>query len=175
LDESFYMRSARSGPFLAALAMIVAVETGAFHLLLVHRFPLVAWILTASSVSLLLWLVADYAAMGRTAVRVDPNRLVARIGRRALLTVPWGQVASAAALSWRDTAGPRGSYLNATKPATPNVLIAFREPVEARIFGMRRPIEKLALHLDRPDGFVEALERLRAEASPDDSPAAEKP
>ena len=133
--------------------------------MLVHRFPLIAWILTASSVSLLLWLVADYAAMGHSAVQVGPDRLEARIGRRVFLTVPSSHVAAVSALDWRGVAGPRGSYLNATKPATPNVLIVFREPVEAQIVGMRRPIEKLALHLDQPERFVEALERLRQNAS----------
>lgn len=155
------MRSARSGAFLAALAMILAVETGALHVLLAARLPLVAWILTLSSVSLLLWLVADYLALGQTVVRVTPDQLEARIGRRVVLTVPVEKVATVAQLGWRDTAGPRGSYLNATKPATPNVLVAFREPVEARVVGMRRPIEKLALHLDQPDGFVETLKSLR--------------
>jgi len=161
VSERFFMRSARAGAIMSVFAMVLVVETGVLHLVLSVRHPLLAWILTASSCSVLAWLLADYAALGRSSLDVGPDGLAGRIGRRVRLAVPPDRIASAIQPHWRDLSGLRDGYVNATKPATPNVLLVFREPVEIELLGMPRRVVRVGIHLDRPDAFVEALRGTR--------------
>ena len=140
VGERFSMRSARSGPIVSVFAMVLVVETGVLHLVLAHRHPLVAWILTASSLSVLVWLVADHIALARASIGVEAGALSGTIGRRLRLSVPLDRIASVIRPEWRDLSNARGGYVNATKPATPNILVVFREPVEVRLLGMPRRI-----------------------------------
>ena len=57
---AFTYRSARSRGVLAGISTAIVVETVALHALLVTRHPLIAWLLTSSSVSVLAWRVADW-------------------------------------------------------------------------------------------------------------------
>lgn len=72
---AFTYRRARSGPLLAGLSLVIVAETAALHVWLVSRHPYVAWTLLALSLSTLGWLVADYRAMGRGAIRLGPETL----------------------------------------------------------------------------------------------------
>jgi hypothetical protein len=157
-DEAFSMRGARSVAIISVVAMVLILETGVLHIVLAARHPMIAWALTASSVSIVLWLTADQLSLGRCTVRVTGDQLVASIGRRVELKVPLSLVAAVTQPRWSDLPRGRAGYLNATKPATPNVLVAFLEPVNVRLFGMRRPIASLGVHLDQPARFVEVLE-----------------
>jgi hypothetical protein len=155
--SSYTMRGARFGAIFVAIGMMVIVETLALHLLLMTRHPVGAWLLTVSSLSVLVWLVSDYRAMGDCALRVDTDTLEGRIGRRVALSVPRSQVAAAIRPEWRDVEGLGKGYLNATRPAAPNVLVSFREPTVVKVLGAGRRFEKLGLRLDDPEGFVAAM------------------
>lgn len=155
------MRSARSGAIVSVFAMVLVVEALVLHLVLAVRHPFAAWGLTASSLSALAWLLADHVALGRSSLGVEGGDLSGAIGRRLRLDVPRDRIASAIQPQWQDLSGLRDGYVNATKPATPNVLVVFREPVGVRLLGMPRRIVRLGVHLDRPDRFVEALARPR--------------
>ena len=161
VSERFFMQSARAGAIVSVFAMVLIVETGVLHLVLSVRHPLLAWILTVSSVSVLAWLLADYVALGRSSLDVGPDGLAGRIGRRVRLAVPPDRIASAIQPQWRDVSGLGEGYVNATKPATPNVLLTFREPVEIQLLGMARRVVRIGIRLDRPEAFVEALGRTR--------------
>ena len=163
---SYTMRGARSGAIFVAIGMMVVVETLALHLLLMTRHPIWAWLLTVSSLSVLVWLVGDYWAMGDCALRVDMDTLEGRIGRRAALSVPRSKVAAAIRPEWRDLEGLGKGYLDATRPAAPNVLVSFREPTVVKVFGSGRRFEKLGLRLDDPEGFVAAMAEQDATAGP---------
>jgi hypothetical protein len=49
--------SESSGAITAGLCLAIVVESTVMHLVLVQRAPVVAWVLTASSVSVLVWLL----------------------------------------------------------------------------------------------------------------------
>ncbi|HET7457571.1 MAG TPA: hypothetical protein VFJ74_07940 [Gemmatimonadaceae bacterium] len=169
--REFTYRQARSGSLAAGLGGAIAVETVALHLWLAARHPAIAWVLTASSVSALAWLAADYRAMGAGAVRVGGGRLDLRVGRRFALTLPVDAVAAAVARpSWRElpAAGTPAArdYLNLTKPATPNVLLMLADPTPIRLpGGLSRTVRRLGICLDDPTAFVAAI------AAPPASPA----
>lgn len=160
--RDFTYASARSGSVVAGIGIALVVETVALHLWLHPRHPVLAWGLTAASVGTLAWLVADYVAMGRGAVRVDADAVRMVIGRRVDATVERQAIESVVRPGWKDipeSGTPAAAdYLNLTKPAEPNVLITLVAP--ARVLlpgGISRRVRRLGLHLDEPDGFVAAL------------------
>jgi hypothetical protein len=164
MSEEFTYRSARSGSLVAGLGLAIAVEMVALHLWLAARHPVFAWLLTASSLAALLWLVADYRALGRGAVRLDDHALELSVGWRFALRLAPDDVATAVRPGWRDLpqAGTPAAagYQNLMKPATPNVLLTLVAPTIARLpGGLRRPVQRLGLHLDEPDRFLTALRR----------------
>jgi hypothetical protein len=127
------------------------------HALLVTRYPVIAWVLTAGSVLTLAWLAADFRAMRGSGVRVLAHAIDVRVGLRVRAVVPRALLASAIAPTWRDIPELPDGYLDATQPAEPNVLLTLREPVPVRLLGVRRPTRLIALHLDDAAGFLSVL------------------
>lgn len=139
--------------------MLVVVETGTLHLLLVHFVPLLAYALSATSLSLLVWLIADYHALGRSAVQVTDKEVSVEIGRRLRATIPRDQIAAAMRPTWQQLGAAAPRYLNPTKPGSPNVLLVFATPQTVTVLDLlHRPIERLGLQLDDPAGFLAALQ-----------------
>ena len=158
-QQLFTYRRARSGALLAGVSMVLVVETAALDVWLAKHHPYLAWAILASSLATLAWLVADYRAMGRGAILVGPEQLEIRIGRRFSATVPRDQIVSAIAPTWRQIPTSTRDYLNATKPATPNALLTFRELISVRLpGGFSKRIRRLGLCVDEPERFLAALE-----------------
>lgn len=159
MTYTFSHRPARSAPLFGTLLGVGLVEVAGFHLLLFRHHPVLSLILALLGLCGLIWIVADYRALGTEVTSVTAGRLLLRVGRRARADIPLGEVAAAISPSWRDLPSPPppGS-LNPTKPATPNVLLTFREPVAVRLLGsFARPVRRLALHVDRPEEFLAAV------------------
>jgi hypothetical protein len=159
---AFSYRSARSGSFVAGIAIVLVVETVALHFLLVSRYPLVAWCLTASSIFAIWWVTRDYIALGRGAVRVDGDSVHLQIARRFDIVVAVANVARVLQPSYRDLPTPGTNqgrdYLDLTKPGTPNVLVVLETPTKVRLAaGVYRTVRRFALHLDDPAAFVAEL------------------
>lgn len=142
------------------LVMLIVVETAVLHLLLVRFVPPLAYALSAASLGLLLWLIADYRAMGRGGVAVDETELRLHVGRRLRATIPRDAVTRAISPTWQDIGAASPRYLDPTKPSAPNVLVIFDDPQTVTLLNVvRRPITRLALHLDDPAAFLSALEQ----------------
>lgn len=165
--KAFTYQSARSGSLVVGLGLAILIETLVLHLWLGRAHPLVAWSLTATSVSAIAWLAADYQALGRGTVRVDVDALDLRVGRRAAVRVPISAVATVLPPSWRDLPTPgtpesRG-YRNLMQPTTPNVLVTLATPAMIRLpGGMLRPAQRLGLRLDDPAGFIAAVNAVQS-------------
>ncbi len=160
--REFSYRSARSGSLLAGLALAILVETFALHLWLVGQFPVVAWVLTVTSFGSLGWLVADYRAMGRGAVRLTRDAVVIAIGRRSTITLPRTDISHVDPAGWRDVPEPgtaaASGYLNLTAPAEPNVIVTLSLPTRVQLVaGLSREARRFGLHLDDPRSFVTAI------------------
>lgn len=163
----FTYRSARSGGVTAAISAVVLIETVAFHFLISARHPAIAWPLTIVSLSAVVWIVVDYRAMGRGAIRVDEHTLYLTIGRRFDVALPLASVDRAFSPSFRDLPTPGTNqgrdYVNVTKPAKPNVLVVLREPRRMRIaMGIHRVVQRVAIHVDDPAALLRALDERRA-------------
>ena len=160
-DTVFSLTKARSAPLTAVLSLLLVVETVALHLLLVGRYPIVAWLLTTASVASLVWLWRDYRALGVSAIEVHPGRVEMTIGNRLTAVVSRDRISEVVIPSWRDAKpGSKGNrYVDATAPATPNVRIVFREATDVCILGIiHRPVRYLGLCIDDPDRFKAVLD-----------------
>jgi len=160
--QEFTYRSSRSGGLLAGLGLALGVETVALHLWLVGRHPVLAWMLTATSLATIAWLVIDYRAVGRGAVRLTDDALELRVGRRFAARLSRSDIETAVRPDWRGL--PRAGtpaaagYLNLMKPASPNVLLILSTPTRVRLpGGISRSVQRLGLHLDEPQSFLGAL------------------
>lgn len=147
---------------MAGLGLVIGIETLVLHLWLSSRHPIIAWVLTVSSLAAISWLVADYRALGRGAVGLTDEMLDLRVGRRFAVAVPTTAVSSALRPTWRDLPNPGSpqavGYLNLTKPAAPNVLLILSTPIEVRLpGGLRRSATSVALCLDEPEAFLAAI------------------
>jgi hypothetical protein len=143
------------------------VETVAFHLLLVGHHPVVAWVLTLSSLSLVVWLVRDYRAMADAAVRVDRSAVRFEFGRRLQAAVPGDAIGAVSRVGWHNLPQGMQDFVNITRPAQCNVLITFREPVKLRLLNaVWRPVRHLGVAADEPDAVVAALTPAPARAGP---------
>ena len=158
----FSHRSARSGAVTAGFGLAIAIETAVLHLWLAGRHPAIAWSLTLVSLATFAWLAADWRAMGRAGISVTAHAVELRIGRRFAADVPRTSITGVVRPTWRDLPEPgspaAAGFVDLTKPAEPNVLLTLASPVHVRLpGGLRRPVKRLALHVDDPDGFVAAL------------------
>ena len=159
-DASFTYRTARSGARSAGLALAVCVEALVLHLWLAPRHPGWAWTLTALSVVAVVYVAAEYRAWGRGAIRVTADALEVAISHRTAAIVPRSAVARAVLATWRALPdAPDATYVNATAPAEPNVLVEFTAPVPVRLAGglVTRRVARLGLCVDDPAAFLQAV------------------
>ena len=79
----FSCRTARSPAIVWTIGALIVLETAALHLLLVRRVPLLAWGLTAASLSALVWLWSEFGL--KRGVR--PKRRERAPGDRPLVNI----------------------------------------------------------------------------------------
>jgi hypothetical protein len=163
----FSYRSARSGAITSALVAVIAIESAAVHFAVASRLPVLAWVLTLTSVLAVLWLVRDYLALGTGVIRLWDDMLELAIGRRFAMNIPLATIERATAPTFRDLPAPGTKhgrdFLNLTKPAAPNVLLVLREPQRVRLTaGVHRHARRITFRLDDAPCFLAALEERRA-------------
>lgn len=163
----FSYRSARSGAITITLVAVILIESVAVHFAVAARRPVLAWVLTLTSLVAVLWLVRDYVALGTGAVRLGDETLELTIGRRFAIAIPLAAIERAITPTFRDlpaAGATRGrDFLNLTKPAAPNVLLVLREPRRVRLTaGVHRDARRIAFRLDDAPRFLTALEERRA-------------
>jgi hypothetical protein len=137
-------------PWLIGLLLIG--ETAVTHLLLQMWSSLAAWITTASSVYLLLWVIADAQAIRLHPVAVSGRALHVRLGVRWRAAIPLADIASVTEIG----AVPEGAMNLAL--FEPTVLVTLRTPAVVRgLLGKRRRADRLALTIDDPKAFVTSV------------------
>lgn len=163
----FSYRSARSAAITITLVFVILIESVAVHFAVAARRPVLAWVLTLTSLAAVLWLVRDYLALGTGVVKLGDETLELTIGRRFAIVLPLAVIDRAVAPTFRDlpTAGTAQGrdFLNLTKPTTPNVLLLLGEPRRVRLTaGVHRNARRIAFRLDDAPRFLAALEERRA-------------
>ncbi|OUJ70293.1 hypothetical protein BXP70_24675 [Hymenobacter crusticola] len=159
--EATAFSSYRDSGFTAFAVMVgvaLTVETAVVHLL-VSRWSAQAagWLLLLDTYPLLLLLAHGQA------VRLRPSLLTAgtlqlNVGFVWHLTVPLGELVAIESL--RDSPAPAEGLLNLTKLlfTPPNLLLTFAQPVTVQgPYGMQRTGRRLAIYLDQPQQFRDAI------------------
>jgi hypothetical protein len=157
------------GIFVAAISMVVVIETVGVHVLLhVLWSPVAAWVLSALSLYGLVWLIADYRALKLRPTRVTASGLELRLGSRWEVDIPW---AALSAVETIDSGRPDVDADRSTKPldlvllGQPGVELSLSRPVTVvGPFGLRRETTRIRLQIDRAQRFVELLEATRFSA-----------
>lgn len=135
----------------SVMGFVIAVESVAAHIAIDRLSPIAAWIATASSAYMLLWLVADAHAIRLYPCTLRDGALHIRIGVRWRATVPLAAITQITQI----TSVPKGAANLAL--LEPTVLITTREPIELRaLFGIRRRADRIALTIDDPALLVAA-------------------
>lgn len=151
-------RNARSGALTGAFCLLFVIEGVVLHIFLYPRSPALSILLALVNIATLIWIGADFAALGSATSSLDMDNLHLHVGRRVQGRIPVASIKQALLLSWRETASPGKDYFNAAVPVEPNVLLTFHQPVRVRLFGMiERPIGSLGLVVDQPEDLLSAL------------------
>jgi hypothetical protein len=152
-------------PLIAALALALAVESTAVHLLVRLWSPVAAWTLTALSLYALVWLIGDLQAARLRPVCLSRDALCVRVGLRWTAVVPLARIAAV-----RDprsaTAADRRAVLKAVLVGAPNRRLDLTAPVTAiGPYGISRRVTTIDLHVDEPVRFDAALAAARGSES----------
>ena len=159
MSRSFSHRNARSAATVGLLCFLIIAETSVLHALLFRHYAILATLFSVASLWALVWLLLDYRALGVMQTSVVDRTINLRIGRRASATFPLQLLARAISPSWQELEAARElGALNLTKPAEPNVLLIFSEPVPVQLpAGLRRNSRALILAFDEPEAFLASI------------------
>ena len=136
----------------AAIAGFSVVEGAVMHAVIAEWSVKVATILTVLSVYSTIWLVAISRSFALRPALVDDHDLVFRNGMLHSLRAPRSKIATVRRDGF-DAAG-----MKMPPATTPNVRIDFTGPVTVEgMYGIRRTVTSVALSVDDPDGFEQAL------------------
>ena len=147
--------------FAIMVGVALAVETAVLHLLAsLWSARLAGWLLFFDGYTLVM-LLAHGQAVRLRPVLLTADTLQLNVGFVWQLTVPVGELVAVAPL--RDNPTPAPDLLNLTKLlfTPPNLLLTFSQPVTVKgPYGIQRTGQRLAVYLDQPQQFVEALKPL---------------
>jgi hypothetical protein len=158
-------RTGTAGQLVAALLVVTAFEAPALHLILHARLgpghALLQLALGALHLYGVAWLVGDLRLVREAGHRVSADALELRLGTRWRGEVPYERITSVALGEPR--AGDRDT-LRLSALDRPRVLVVLASPIElVGPIGIRRRAARLALSVDEPRAFVDALQRRLAE------------
>lgn len=151
--DAMSMRSTGWLSFIGVIAFLLVVETIVVHVVLAMVWsPIAAWVATAGSAYMLLWLIGDAQAIRLHPVSVRGENLRVNVGVRWRAAIPLSSIASVTEIH----AVPEGALNLAL--IEPTVLVTLREPVVVRgLLGRRRKADRLALTIDDPKAFAAAV------------------
>jgi hypothetical protein len=148
----FSMRKSGWIGMAGVFAFLIAVESLAVHLAAAQWSGIAAWVLTASSLYVVAWLIADCHAIRLHPVAIAEGALWLRLGVRWRARIPLELITDVAPI----TAIPEGAANLAL--IQPTVLVTLAEPVALiGLLGRRRLADRIALTIDEPERFCAAL------------------
>lgn len=158
-DVAFSSHRESGFPALAVMGSVaLVVETAAVHLLASHWSPALALgLLVVDGYGLLVWTAHGHAVRLRPTL-LTADEVIIRVGFFWKLAVPRAGLVAAEPL--REVPAAGADVLNLAKLlfTTPNLLLTFAEPVEAAgPYGIRRPARRVAIYLDHPQRFRQAI------------------
>lgn len=153
-----YHRKSGYAAILAMLMLILAVETVALHLIVLHWSVVAAWTLTVLSIYGALWLIGDYHAIRVHPIIVAPGTLHLRTGLRWRADIPLENIEEVRAGSPDH---PKSSEYLRASILWPRSSIILKSPVEIHgLFGRRKTARRIGVSVDDPDALRSAIESL---------------
>jgi len=156
-DQTFPLQGGPSASLLVGIGVALVVEGAVLHVWISARSPAWAWTITALNAATLVWLWRDARARARAALTLGDRDMTVTLGNQLHCRFPRSAIASAEPATWRSVPDPNMArdYVNSAKPLEPNVLLTFREPVEARLaLGIRKRVSRLGVRVGEPDRLI---------------------
>ena len=151
-------------PMMIALLVMSCIEIGVTHLLVAHWSRTAALVMFVISDVSLVYLIGLIKSLRLSPVLLTERGVRLRAGLLVDRTIPYEAIAIVTANPDGDTVRAPDSW-NIALLAWPNVLIRLAEPLPPRSRWRRDPVRAVALRLDEPAPFLDALRgRLDAEA-----------
>src|SRR4029450_4474833 len=127
-----------SPSLLVGIGLALVVEGAALHVWISSRSPAWAWTIRALNAATPVWLWRDHRARAAAVLTLGDREVVVTLGHQLHCRFPRSAGAGAGGAetaTWRSVPAPDmvRDYVNTAKPLEPNVMLAFREPVEARL------------------------------------------
>lgn len=151
-------------PMMIALLVISCIEITVTHLLVSHWSRTAALVMFVISDVSLLYLIGLIRSLRLSPVLLTETGVRLRAGLLVDRTIPYAAIAAVTANPDGETVRAPDSW-NIALLAWPNMLIRLSEPLPPRSRWRRDPVRAVALRLDEPGPFLDALRRkLDAEA-----------
>ena len=142
---------------LYVIALASLMEVLPVHLLIGHWSRLGAWVATGMSLYGMVWLIGLAQSIGLRPVLIGPDGLDVRYGLLFRARVARDTIEGARTAQASDAE----SAAVAPRRSEPNVLIELRRAVDAEgLFGIRKPVRRIALAVDEEAEFRSALQEL---------------
>ena len=153
-----YRRSSGYGAVLAGLGVAAVAELVGGHLLVLHLWGRTAALVHAAlSGYALLWLWADWRALGARPIRLGADALHVRCGLRWSACVPLDAIE--AVYRVRGPLPTDAPLLDASALKKPQFILDLRWPVEAEgPYGLRRTVRRVAVGVDEPERFLAEMD-----------------
>ena len=150
-------------PILWAVVAVVVLETGVLHILVHLASLLLAWLLTALSLYGLLSLAGHIRALPRRYSTLGNDSVTLRTGLFGQCNIPYRQIAEIIPIAV-GSGVPTNSWqlgmLGSMEPR--NLLLGLHQPATIEIsHGITRRTHHIAVHMDDPQGFANAVLQMR--------------
>ena len=146
---------------LILFGLLVIVESVAVHLLVALYSPLIAWILTATSLYTLVWLAAEYQSLRLCPIMIAGSELTLRVGMRWRTEIPLTEIVEVRTAALDEKGGV--DYRNLSAPMAETVVITLNSATTLRgPVGISRTAKTIGMAIDDAPAFIEQLRaRLR--------------
>ncbi len=143
-----------------AIIFLLLIETLAIHIVAAIWSPLIAWILSFSTLYACMQLFAHLRAMVHRLVKVGPNSLYIRYGLAGDANVTYSNIASVDFVK-QVQASKENYHIALLKMLEPyNIAIHFKEPIVVLgLYGIQKKCRTLLLSIDQKEGFKEELDK----------------
>lgn len=151
-------RTSGWGSMLFGIVVLIVAEGLGVHLFLRDRSLAAAWAFTALDLYSIVWLFGDYQAMRLRPILASPGRLRLRWGLRWNAELALESITRIERLSPGDSPRRRPRTLRIAALEEPQYRIILAERIAARgVFGIRKSISAVDLHVDEPAIFESLL------------------
>lgn len=170
LSFTHHKKSIYFGLFLMLLHVQI-IEGAGLHFVLHHVSPILAWCSTILHMYMVIWLLGDYNALRHSVFTLDDHSIHFQIGLRKSVHVPFDCIESITVVrtSSEDMKQETDSFHAEACPRidpdmgladTPQFELHLKNPVVSTgMFGRKKTIQKVYVHVDEPQTFIQAVKQ----------------